>query len=80
MMQLVAGVCQVELANDRRIARGARIDIDHGERVRHFALRIEGGDEGNGLGRRFGCQARRRVKSRIWCPLHHGTLLPQLFY
>jgi hypothetical protein len=58
MVQLVAGLCQVELAHDLRIALGFRIDVDHGECVRHLAFRIESRHEGNCLGRRFGGQAR----------------------
>jgi len=58
MVQLVSGLAQVQLAHDLRIALGFRIDVDHSECVRHLAFRIEGGDEGKGLGRRLGCQAR----------------------
>lgn len=66
MVQLIAGMRQVELADDRCIVRRARIDIDHGERVRHLALRIEGGDVGERLGRSLGRQARRRVEGWVW--------------
>src|SRR5262245_57007666 len=58
MVQLVAWRFQAEVAHDLRIALGFRIDVDDGERVRHLAFRIEGRDEGNGLGRRLGRQTR----------------------
>ena len=46
MMQLVAGIRHVHLADDRAIVVGGGIDVDDGDIVGGLAVRVEGRDIG----------------------------------
>jgi hypothetical protein len=71
VMQLVAGVGHRSRRNDLRVRAGIRVDVDHRDRIRRFALGIEGGDVGHRFRRRLQGHARGRIKTGIGCPSRH---------
>jgi hypothetical protein len=58
VVQLVAGVRHVRLADDLRIAGGAGIDVDRGDRVGFLACRVEHRHVGKFFARRLHRHAR----------------------
>ena len=58
MVQFVAGIRHVDLADDARVGRGFGVDIDHGYRIGFLAVRIEGGHIGQRFLRRLGRHSR----------------------
>ena len=71
MVQLIAGFRHVDPAHDLRIGGRARIDIDHGDGIRHVALRRKGCHISQRLGRRLGREPRRGIEGRVWRPSRH---------
>ena len=49
MVQLVAGIRHVDLADDLRVGRGLGVQVDDGYRVWFLAIRVEGGHIGQRL-------------------------------
>ena len=71
MVQLVARVRHRHGVEDASVARRRRVDIHHRDRVRPLAVRIEGGDVGDGLRRGLRRHARRGIEARIGSPGGH---------
>ena len=82
VVQLVALVGHLHVADDLGVGLRLGIDVDHGDRVGFLAVGIEGRDVGERLGRGLHRHAWRGVKARIGCPGSHGAfsaLLPAGF-
>ncbi len=75
MMQLVAGVRHVDLADDLAVAARAGRHIDHRDRIRLLAVRVEGRDVGQRLRRGLHGHAGRRVEGGIGLPGCHDDSL-----
>ena len=71
VMQLVARARHGHPADDLRIGRRLRVDVDHRQPVRALALGIELGHVGVPLGRGLRRQARGGIECRVGCPGRH---------
>src|SRR5882757_4096064 len=73
MVQLVALGGQVGPADDLAVARRARVDIQHGQRIRLLPGPVEGDHVGELLGRGRGCITGAAVERRIGVWGHAGA-------
>ncbi len=71
MVQLIAGLRHVDAADDLRIGGRGGVDIDHGDGIRHVALRRKGCHISERFCRRLSREPRRGIEGRVWRPSRH---------